>query len=155
VPGKAGLALLEAVIDSLAPHLPPEVATVRGRVPVGRLTEVWAVPAGVGDVTGYGPYEIKAGPTGGSFRTRGSISPFGIGTWVPFVPRSTIRRWVVIDAAELVIDAVHDIVATWPAPDAVVKARADGEDVSLWFEDPAGRRIFPVAVIRSMSRFES
>jgi hypothetical protein len=153
--GRAGLALVEALIVAMAPHLPPEVRAVRVRLGVGRWTQVWAVPADVPGDVDYGFYEVSVDESGGSISSRGPLSPFGVGgTWVPFVPRSIRRRWDAIDAAELVVEAVHRLVPGWPAPAAVAKARTEGDDVFVWFEDKFGRRVVPTSRIAWEGRFD-
>ena len=78
---------------------------------------------------------------------RGVASPFGLGTWIPFVPLGLRTRLEVADALESVQTAVPRVVSPWPASDAAVRTKLEGRDVLVWFQDLSGRPIFPASRI--------
>jgi hypothetical protein len=48
------------------------------------------------------------------------------------------------DALETLLEAVRKLDLSWPAPDAVVKTRLQGDDVLAWFDSPAARLALPL-----------
>ena len=52
-----------------------------------------------------------------------------------------------IDALDLIRSAVREVATTWPAPDAMVKARTGNGGVLVWFEDASGRQVLPASQV--------
>jgi hypothetical protein len=150
--GLPALALVEAVIEAVRAHLPPEVRSVKVRLFEGRSLQVWAVPAIVPPEVDYDFVEVRTDEIGGSVSTRGPEAPFGIGTWIPFVPSAIRYRMEVTDALDLLRDAVGRVVVNWPAEKAVTRARTDGKDVLVWFEDESGQQLLPEFRIGCVAR---
>ena len=71
----------------------------------------------------------------------GSFAPFGLGPWIPFLPRRVAARLTAVAAMEYVRDAVSNACsAPWPAPEVTTHARVQGSAVHLWFNNPATGR---------------
>jgi hypothetical protein len=134
---------MRTLIDWVTPHLPADVQAVRVRLGVLDALLVWAVPSDVPHVADYEFVTIHTSAREGSITFRGPIAPFGVGTWLPFVPELLRRRIAVADGLSLVQDAVQEVVTPWPGPNVEAKAKVDGDAVVVWFQDPAGQRPFP------------
>ena len=150
--GTPALALTETLIRDVASHLPPEVKAVRACLTTHGWLQVWAVPSDAAlDVSDYGFFEVSSSANGGSITSRGVQAPFGLGTWIPLVPGKLAFRLAVTDALDLIRDAVCRVAATWPAPDATVKAKSGNGGVLVWFEDSSGRQVLPACRIAGPS----
>lgn len=132
--GTAGLGLLDQVVQAVAGFLPPGVRTVRTQLTEFGGLCLWAVPEDV-------DYDFWDG-SGVEVESRGVWLPWGFGVWVP-VPRRVRIRLEAVDALENVQEALRRIVPTWPAADAEVKARVEGDDVVVWFHSPSGGQLPP------------
>lgn len=145
--GLPALALIEALIADVTPHLPPSVRAVRARMtPYGSL-QVWAVPSDAAPDAGEDFLETHADPAGGSVTSRGPEAPFGIGTWIPLLPTRLAFRLAVTDALDLIKEAVRRVATTWPAPDAAAEAEVQDGGVLVWFEDAAGHQVLPATTV--------
>lgn len=108
---------------------------------------MWAVPSDDALDVDFGFFEVRIDAVGGSIRSRGVEAPFGVGTWIPLLPGNLAFRLAATDTLDLIRDAVREVAATWPAPDAVVKARAEDGGVLVWFEDASGLQVLPASRI--------
>lgn len=139
----SGQRLLDHMIDALAGHLPTNVRTVRTRVGVAGGLQIWPVPSTVAADAQYGFWDdVDLGETGGRIEQRGNWLPWGFGAWVP-LPRRVRMRVEAIAALESVQEAVRMLDERWPAPDAEVKARVQGDEVVVWFYSPAADSVPP------------
>jgi hypothetical protein len=140
--GRSGLAVLQALISGVQTYLPADVSTVRVRLTGTEGFQLWAVPSDLPDGVEYDFVEVRITPHGGHLETRGPEAPFGFGTFLP-VFGATRMRMEVTDALSLIQEAVQRLSGPWPEPNAVPKARSDGDDVLVWFEDSDGDRLLP------------
>jgi hypothetical protein len=68
--------------------------------------------------------------------------PWGFGRWVP-LPRRIRIRVEAVAALESIQHAVRMLDERWPASDAKVKARVQGDEVMVWFDSPAADLVPP------------
>ena len=65
----------------------------------------------------------------------GDLSPWGIGTWIPFLPRRLDAKLTAISGVEMLQDVVSSATGQpWPGPDYRVRAKVIGRQVATWFE---------------------
>jgi hypothetical protein len=140
--GRTGLAVLQALIRGVQSYLPADVSTVRVRLTGTQGFQLWAVPADLPEGVEYDFVEVRITPSGGHLETRGPLAPFGFGTFLP-VFGATRTRMEVADALSLIQEAVERLSGPWPELNAVPKARSDGDDVLVWFEDSGGDHLTP------------
>jgi hypothetical protein len=140
--GQRGLLVLEALIDGVRPYLPPSVGSVRVRLDAGKGLQVWAVPSDIPEDADYGFVEVRLNAGGGSVQSRGPYSPFSFRSLIP-LPGALRLRIEVTDALSLIQDAVQRVAGPWPESNATPRARYDGDDVLVWFQDTAGQRLLP------------
>jgi hypothetical protein len=140
--GKAGLDVLQALIDGVRPYLPAGVGTVRARLTWTSGFQVWAVPSDVPEVADYDFTEVRITDGGGSLQSRGPEAPLGLGTFLP-VFGTQRTRLEVADALRLIQEAVQRIAGPWPEENACTEARSDGDDVLAWFQSETGERLLP------------
>jgi hypothetical protein len=140
--GAAALALLDQVVRAVTGFLPPGVRTVRTQLTAFGGLRLWAVPDTVPEDVDYEFWGVSTDRSGFAVESRGIWLPWGFGIWVP-VPRRVRIRLEAVDALETVQDAVRTIVPTWPAADAGVRARVEGDDVVVWFHSSAGGQLPP------------
>jgi hypothetical protein len=128
VRGEEARSLLQRLLDAVADDLPTDV-TVRITGEGRRCClEAWRKP------------QVHKGVAVPAGEVTIVAAPFGLGPWVPFLPRKTAARLTAADALEL----VQDVVSTasgwpWPSITAAVHAEADDRGVRVWLEDSAGR----------------
>ncbi|GAA2713804.1 hypothetical protein [Actinoplanes palleronii] len=143
--GIAGRRLLDRLIEALAGHLPAGVRSVDTRVGTGGGLQIWAVPSTAAPGEEYGFWDVSGGDGDVilSIGQRGVWLPWGLGSWVP-MPRRTRVRGAAVAALEAIHEAVREVDERWPAPDAQVAARVEGDDVLVWFESRAAERVPPL-----------
>jgi hypothetical protein len=140
--GQPGLEVLQALIEGVQPYLPAGVATVRVRLTGTDGFQVWAVPSDLPEGVEYDFIEVRLTEGGGSLQNRGPESPFGLHTFLPVFGAARTRNEIA-DALGLIQEAVQRISGPWPEQNAVTKARSEGNDVLVWFQNRAGDRLLP------------
>lgn len=145
--GKPALDLIEALIEDMTPHLPPNVREVRARMTPHGSLQVWAVPLDAAPDADDDFLETHAGAAGGLISSRGPEAPFGVGTWTLSLPTSLAFRLAVTDALDLIKEAVRRVATTCPAADAAAKAKIQDSGVLVWFEDATGHQVLPATHI--------
>jgi hypothetical protein len=134
--------VLEQIVQAVAGFLPPGVRTVRTQLMEPGGLCVWAVPDAVPDDVDYTFWGVSANASGAEIGQRGPWLPWGCGSWIP-APRRRRIRLEAVDALETVQEAVRRIAPMWPALDAGVKARVEGDEVVVWFHSSSERQLPP------------
>jgi hypothetical protein len=142
VRGIAGCRLLDRLIEALDGHLPVGVRCVRTGVGVRGGLQIWAVPSAVAPDEEYGFWNTGGGNDFPRVEQRGVWLPWGFGSWLP-MPRRIRARGEAAAALEGIHEAVRRLDERWPALDAQVIARVEGDDVVVWFESPAAEQVPP------------
>ena len=92
--------------------------------------------------------------------TIGSLSwtsASNLGAWPPFVPRSLSIKVAMLEALELIQDAIAKVTEQpWPQPGYKARAHVEGQHVRLWFENAGNDTVlvgrFPMTLARSRRR---
>jgi hypothetical protein len=134
--------LLDYMIEALHEHLPAGVRAVRTRVGVAGGLQLWPVPSTAPVDVDYGFWDIRAEPEARYVEQRGHWLPWGFGSWVP-LPRRLRMKIDAVAALECIQAAVQRVDATWPTPNAKVKARAEHDQIVVWFDHPSGGSMPP------------
>jgi len=128
VRGEEARSLLQRLLDAVADDLPPDV-TVRVTGGGRRCgLEAWRKP------------HVHKGIAVPAGEVTSVAAPFGLGPWVPFLPRMARARL----AAAAALALIQDVVSTaggwpWPSISADVRSDADDGGVRVWLEDSSGR----------------
>jgi hypothetical protein len=136
------LQVLDQAVEAVAAYLPPGVRTVRTQLAKPGGIYVWAVPSSIPEDVDYDFWGLSYNESGAEIGQRGPWLPWGFGTWVP-MPRRLRIRVEAVDALQTIQEAVQRVSSPWPAPDAEVKARIEGDDVVVWFHGPSGHQLPP------------
>jgi hypothetical protein len=141
--GKPALRMLDAIVEAIAANLPASVRKVRTRLAEPGGLFVWAVPSAVPDEIDYEFWGGMSTDTEIGVGQRGIWLPWGYGTWLP-LPGRLRKRLDAACALETVQEAVQVVEPSWPAPDATAKARVEGDETTVWFENASGQPVFPL-----------
>lgn len=127
--GVAAQRAVQAVLDAAGPILPPGLDLeivgsprawrIRSRHAPGEHRGIWDIA------------RRESGVTIGS----GSVTMFGIGTWIPGLPDRLNTKLNASSALEMVQEAVSEATgAPWPGPDYDVDSSVSDASVRVWFE---------------------
>jgi hypothetical protein len=136
VAGLRGLAAQRAVramLEAVGPLLPPDVI-----LEVVGGPRVWTLRPQGSDATGHGVWQITQRSNQPFPHVEADLS-FGIGTWIPGLPKRLNAKLSATDALEMIQDKVTEMAGTpWPGPGYEVKVNVTSETVHPAFESRTG-----------------
>jgi hypothetical protein len=137
VKGEQARGLLRTLLNSVADLIPHHLtATVTGE---GKTCLFTVTPS-------FHPDEFSSEPPK-LLGASATLSLFGIGPWVPLLPRSLAAKLTVQDALETIQTGIADALGSpWPVAECNVKVKSEADGVRVWFQNPAGQ-VIEVATI--------